>query len=918
MDNNTTLRTNFANGYVSTSVQVRTDWERYESSVADDLNCIVTPTGALRKRPGTTFLDHALLSWVNGVLVPPILLKFEFSVGQTYCLEFSNYIMRFWIDDHVIMFNETSQYIIGTPYSYQQIKEVTAAQYKDNLYCTHWDLPIYRLVRGNSSTHTNWWWEVVTVSDSTIVQAPLGLRFNVDGHNGVSYTVTSFKTIPGGTQESRGSNEVVTTPVYDDPISEIPVWSEDKPTLYNNLMAWLRKYKPRWGGTIGFPVIEDRFINLIDVTEDAVNGFYGVDDRIRAVYPVDVMPLWGYYQAPGEYPGTFIRRTGAKQWIGVLQDGTERTFAVGWARYTYNYGEKLDYYGIGNGGDWTPRGPDNYKYYMSNRNIVGAGTAADTWTTSVTDYEVGFNTVMISRYIKGMFIDGQVLPGTTGTTLYNQIVSFVNTFSQKPNNQIAWNYVPDANGYYIYRRVLSDTVNGGYYLVQVIPNNTTTAWDEPDVSTTVPDLTKSPITSTKNFDQPGDYPHVCTFHQQRFLVGSTQNDPLLIGGSVPLFFGDFSEPENPLDTTGAWLFRLASKTSNPIKHILPLRNLYVLSEAGAFINTASGSINRANVNFNQAAYNGASAIDPVIIDSSALYVPLNRQMVNSLQYSFTDDNFIDDNLLFAAQDILEDGEITSTDFLRPTTSLFCCTTTTGKLVCCTYIPRQQFQSWTHFKTSGDILQCISITNSEGYDDLYVVVKRNNNFLIEKFEDMRPTSGEPTMDNSMYLDSALSSDPTVDMSGYTVIGGLSHLEGLEVYALVDMSVQGPFTVAGGQITLKEPGKRLHVGLTYSSEVETLDLEPLNVPTLKGTRRKVYKATAIVEKTGMFKWQLNGGQLYNAVFQNSLTLGEPPYVYTGSVDLAGAVKNNRQSRVRFVSDLPLPFQINGLAVEIKYGF
>lgn len=64
-----------------------------------------------------------------------------------------------------------------------------------------------------------------------------------------------------------------------------------------------------------------------------------------------------------------------------------------------------------------------------------------------------------------------------------------------------------------------------------------------------------------------------------------------------------------------------------------------------------------------------------------------------------------------------------------------------------------------------------------------------------------------------------------------IGGLDHLEGRAVVALADGNViglsddlhrVGELVVSGGSITLPEPASRVHVGLQYVSEIETLEM------------------------------------------------------------------------------------------------
>jgi hypothetical protein len=50
-----------------------------------------------------------------------------------------------------------------------------------------------------------------------------------------------------------------------------------------------------------------------------------------------------------------------------------------------------------------------------------------------------------------------------------------------------------------------------------------------------------------------------------------------------------------------------------------------------------------------------------------------------------------------------------------------------------------------------------------------------------------------------------------------VSGLSHLNGYQVYALVDGAVQGLFTVSGGAITLTTPGSQVVVGLPYGCDL-----------------------------------------------------------------------------------------------------
>lgn len=93
------------------------------------------------------------------------------------------------------------------------------------------------------------------------------------------------------------------------------------------------------------------------------------------------------------------------------------------------------------------------------------------------------------------------------------------------------------------------------------------------------------------------------------------------------------------------------------------------------------------------------------------------------------------------------------------------------------------------------------------------------------------------------------------TGTTSQTGLSHLEGLSVYAMVDSAIQGPFTVASGAVTLSTMGSSaVYVGLSYDSEFKTQRIEHPDVlkkGTLQGRKKKITRVLARTEDTGGFQ-------------------------------------------------------------------
>ena len=111
-----------------------------------------------------------------------------------------------------------------------------------------------------------------------------------------------------------------------------------------------------------------------------------------------------------------------------------------------------------------------------------------------------------------------------------------------------------------------------------------------------------------------------------------------------------------------------------------------------------------------------------------------------------------------------------------------------------------------------------------------MVKRTINGSTKRYIEQIAPRWRPTffltqianVDEAYFLDCGITYEPVASTS---TVPGLWHLEGEEVTALVDRSVQGPFTVTNGAITLStaiSAGGVAHVGLPYTSNL--VDLPP----------------------------------------------------------------------------------------------
>ena len=101
-----------------------------------------------------------------------------------------------------------------------------------------------------------------------------------------------------------------------------------------------------------------------------------------------------------------------------------------------------------------------------------------------------------------------------------------------------------------------------------------------------------------------------------------------------------------------------------------------------------------------------------------------------------------------------------------------------------------------------------------------------------------------VEDCFYVDSGLSYDGVPA----TAISGLDHLEGESVAVLADGNVVEGLTVASGAITLPQAASKVHVGLSYTPAIETLDVDTASPSdTLKANLVSISKVTIEVEKT-----------------------------------------------------------------------
>jgi len=152
---------------------------------------------------------------------------------------------------------------------------------------------------------------------------------------------------------------------------------------------------------------------------------------------------------------------------------------------------------------------------------------------------------------------------------------------------------------------------------------------------------------------------------------------------------------------------------------------------------------------------------------------------------------------------------------------------------------------------------------------------------------------------------------------TAISGLSHLEGQLVDILGNGAAQASKTVASGAITLDTPASIVHVGLGYTSELETQRIEAGSQDgTAQGKIKRIHEVVIRLYRSLGIEVGRRDGQVDTIPFRNSSDLMDNPTgLFSGDLRIDFADGYNREGTVYIRQQQPLPLSVRGLFAHLK---
>lgn len=483
---------------------------------------------------------------------------------------------------------------------------------------------------------------------------------------------------------------------------------------------------------------------------------------------------------------------------------------------------------------------------------------------------------------------------------------------------LTWTPVAGAVEYYIY---LDPYNNGTYGFV----GTATGAATFHDIGF-IPDFTVTPPLPRILFATTNNYPRVATTYQQRRLFGYTKTTPDAVFGSRTGFPSNFGI-SSPLQDDDAITFRIAGGNHHPIRHLIGLKTLVVLTDAGEWnvLGGSDGVLAPNAINPDQKTYSGAHSTRPVVIGNSIIYLQARGRIWRDLRFDVEVEGLAGRDLTVFSSHLVDGHTFRRLEYAQTPHSIVWGIRDDGVLLGLTYLREQDVWGWHRHDTeaSGEFFDVCVVPEADD-DAVYFIVKRTiDGGTVRYIERLAPRDILDFDEDAFFVDAGLS------YSGAPVnnIAGLDHLEG-EVVAVVgdgDVIYDGDpdgtnaanFTVTGGTLPEDLPASysEIHAGLPIRfAEIELLDLD------VQGTdaRAKLKRVGGLDVLLDASSRSFFAGPDVGHLRHYTAPVFEPASdAFTGIVEMNLDSTFNRYGRVLIRQTDPLPLTILGVIPRVELG-
>lgn len=335
-----------------------------------------------------------------------------------------------------------------------------------------------------------------------------------------------------------------------------------------------------------------------------------------------------------------------------------------------------------------------------------------------------------------------------------------------------------------------------------------------DKGAKAPDIADSPLPARNPFTGVGNYPAVCSVHQNRTVWANTENDPGLLQLSRTGAYFDLRKHEltDPLDNDSIEL-AITSTRRDAIVGLVSRRQLIVLTEGGGGVVSGGSSGNDiltpANCKYHPEGTDGGASAMPLLAGNAALFIHSARQTIMEMAYRYDSDSFPTNDMTLLAPHLGRESSYKQLALVQTPAKVVFALREDGVLIGMVYERAQDIVGLYRVVTDGEVESICAIYDAtERRDQLWMCVKRTIAGEEKHFIEVLPDRFDgATAADGNFLDCSLSYDGrNTSAAKLLMLSGASYSIGSAVTLIA--SGHSPFAAS-------------NAGLVYSLQSDTLD-------------------------------------------------------------------------------------------------
>lgn len=421
------------------------------------------------------------------------------------------------------------------------------------------------------------------------------------------------------------------------------------------------------------------------------------------------------------------------------------------------------------------------------------------------------------------------------------------------------------------------------------------------VTTDFANTDKTQVYALSSWNDDNGYPKMACFFQDRLVLAATKKEPYSIWmsrtGDYPNF--GIEKVDGGVTDDSAIKADLITRNGFEILHLVPAKDLVILTTGNEWIIEGSSVITPAKINPRPQTMRGSNTCPPQHIGNRIVHVQRSGKTVRDLGYQYDADNYNGDDLTLLATHLTEGHKLVSSAYIQEPNSTLYYVRDDGVLLSLAFIKEQNVFAWSHHTTDGKYKKVASIPNGAS-DVLYVTVERNDKTYIERFN--------PGMDTAVYMDSYVTG------SGSSI--EIPHLIGKTVQVLADGTrLQDRAVPENGLVAFGQSFSDITVGLAYETRVEQPGPDiGLKEGTMQARISKINTVVLRVEKSygGYIGYTFKDKDMDELRYEDYETLETGDIVQQMPVADIGS---NTRNHICIKHDEPFPFELNAIIREVS---